>query len=372
MKKIFFLTTLILFCNLITVAQNKFFNVLECKNLNQENYILIFYKPDCPYCLHLRNDIDSSLLFQKVLQEKYSIVSIDVTTIEGQKLVAKYDVKSVPLLMSSSSKNSVIKIIKGYNSLNKIAQFLNLNFATNIDSKNTLGICGNGILESDEACDDGNLINGDGCESNCTITPTISICGNGILESGETCDDGNLINGDGCESNCTITPIISICGNGILESGETCDDGNLVNGDGCESNCAITPTTSICGNGILESGETCDDGNLVNGDGCESNCTLSILSYENYNDFFRNIVLSPMPFTNYFSVVFDSNRQTDFIISIYNGNGQLVKYQSISTINIGKTTINISELENLTSGIYFLKIENKDGNYSEVRKIVKM
>jgi cysteine-rich repeat protein len=337
MKKIFFLTTLILFCNLITVAQNKFFNVLECKNLNQENSILFFYKPDCPYCLHLRNDIDSSLLFQKVLQEKYSIVSIDVTTIEGQKLVAKYDVKSVPLLMSSSSKNSVVKIIKGYNSLNKIAQFLNLNFATNIDSKNTLGICGNGILES-----------------------------------GETCDDGNLVNGDGCESNCTITPVISICGNGILESGETCDDGNLVNGDGCESNCTITPIISICGNGILESGETCDDGNLVNGDGCESNCTLSILSYENYNEYLKNIILSPMPFTNYFSVVFDSNRQTDFIISIYNGNGQLVKYQSISTINIGKTTINISELENLTSGIYFLKIENKDGNYSEVRKIVKM
>lgn len=29
-------------------------------------------------------------------------------------------------------------------------------------------------------------------------------CGNGIIESGEQCDDGNLIDGDGCSSVCTI------------------------------------------------------------------------------------------------------------------------------------------------------------------------
>src|SRR5687768_5483170 len=27
-------------------------------------------------------------------------------------------------------------------------------------------------------------------------------CGNGILEPGEACDDGNLVDGDGCESSC--------------------------------------------------------------------------------------------------------------------------------------------------------------------------
>ena len=30
------------------------------------------------------------------------------------------------------------------------------------------------------------------------------VCGNGILESGEQCDDGNLINGDGCNNLCRI------------------------------------------------------------------------------------------------------------------------------------------------------------------------
>ena len=32
-----------------------------------------------------------------------------------------------------------------------------------------------------------------------------AICGNTVIESGEACDDGNLIDGDGCESNCQIT-----------------------------------------------------------------------------------------------------------------------------------------------------------------------
>ncbi len=34
--------------------------------------------------------------------------------------------------------------------------------------------------------------------------PTPPACGNGILETGETCDDGNLISDDGCDSFCVI------------------------------------------------------------------------------------------------------------------------------------------------------------------------
>jgi TonB family protein len=32
---------------------------------------------------------------------------------------------------------------------------------------------------------------------------TAAVCGNGVLETGETCDDGNLTNGDGCSKTCT-------------------------------------------------------------------------------------------------------------------------------------------------------------------------
>src|SRR5262245_49094113 len=69
------------------------------------------------------------------------------------------------------------------------------------------------------------------------------ICGDLLPDPGELCDDGNLIDGDGCDSNCTPTG----CGNGITTTGETCDDGNLIDADGCDSNC--TPTA--CGNAVV-------------------------------------------------------------------------------------------------------------------------
>ena len=123
-------------------------------------------------------------------------------------------------------------------------------------------ICGDGIRCGGEECDDGNLVDGDGCDANCTATR----CGNGIVSAGEQCDDGNLINGDGCDANCTPTA----CGNGITTCGEECDDGNLINGDGCDANCTVTR----CGNGIVTAGEECDDGNTNPADGCTNACTI--------------------------------------------------------------------------------------------------
>ncbi len=45
-------------------------------------------------------------------------------------------------------------------------------------------VCGDGIVEGDEACDDGNLVGGDGCEADCTLT---SGCGDGQYAPGEIC-----------------------------------------------------------------------------------------------------------------------------------------------------------------------------------------
>ena len=59
------------------------------------------------------------------------------------------------------------------------------------------------------------------------------MCGNGIVEAGEQCDDGNQANGDGCGDGCFLEQ----CGNGIVEAGEQCDDGNNRNGDGCTNIC---------------------------------------------------------------------------------------------------------------------------------------
>ena len=66
-----------------------------------------------------------------------------------------------------------------------------------------------------------------------------SFCGDGALQPGEQCDDGNDLEGDGCEPTCTLTP--PICGDGALDVGEACDDGNGLPGDGCEPDCTITP-----------------------------------------------------------------------------------------------------------------------------------
>jgi cysteine-rich repeat protein len=125
-------------------------------------------------------------------------------------------------------------------------------------------LCGNGILDEGEECDDGNRVDGDRCSSKCTLEP---FCGDGVLDPGEGCDDGNDINGDGCSSKCTVE---SYCGDGVLDPGEECDDGNNVDGDGCDSECTVEP---FCGDGVLDPGEECDDGNNENGDGCSAVCT---------------------------------------------------------------------------------------------------
>ncbi|HEU4727627.1 MAG TPA: DUF4215 domain-containing protein, partial [Kofleriaceae bacterium] len=110
---------------------------------------------------------------------------------------------------------------------------------------------------------------GDGCDSNCTVTA----CGNGVVTAGEACDDGNRVGGDGCENDCTLTP--RLCGNGRTDPGEACDDGNQADGDGCDSNCTVT----ACGNGVVTAGEACDDGNTSNWDGCDATCTPSAFTY---------------------------------------------------------------------------------------------
>lgn len=68
-------------------------------------------------------------------------------------------------------------------------------------------------------------------------------CGDGVLHPGEVCDDGNSINGDGCDNNCTATA----CGNGVMSAGEACDDGNANAFDGCSATCTIQSGATCSG-----------------------------------------------------------------------------------------------------------------------------
>jgi len=94
--------------------------------------------------------------------------------------------------------------------------------------------CGNGTVDADEECDDGNTIDGDGCDSNCTVTA----CGNGIVTTGEECDDGNTAAGDGCDEYCrreTAGPQNDYCANAIAVSdGATSFDTTDATTDGSE------------------------------------------------------------------------------------------------------------------------------------------
>src|SRR5439155_501294 len=83
-----------------------------------------------------------------------------------------------------------------------------------------------GAAECD-AGDDNSDVLPDHCRTDCTDPR----CGDGVVDSDEECDDGNQTDGDGCAADCTAEP--GVCGNRVVEDGEECDDGNQTDGDGC-------------------------------------------------------------------------------------------------------------------------------------------
>ena len=175
--------------------------------------------------------------------------------------------------------------------------------------------CGDGVVESDEVCDDGNEKNNDGCSGDCQIQdplfdcsepgePCVNtvVCGNGVLEGAELCDDNNVEAGDGCSAKCDTVEsgfvctrpgrpcvALSVCGNGLRERGEQCDDGeeSPESGDGCDENCQLEDgffcsvagqacVPLVCGDGNRTPNEECDDNQdpAVDGDGCSAACLV--------------------------------------------------------------------------------------------------
>ena len=121
--------------------------------------------------------------------------------------------------------------------------------------------CGDGVLDSGERCDDGNLADGDGCSALCDLES----CGDGVLNEGEECDDGNEIETDACTTVCRLAR----CGDAIVKEGEEeCDDGNGLSTDSCTNTCE----NARCGDGFIQPGELCDDGDLIDENFCTSTC----------------------------------------------------------------------------------------------------
>lgn len=126
-------------------------------------------------------------------------------------------------------------------------------------------------------CGDGTC---NGSETGVTCSVDCPVCGNGILETGETCDDGNLTTescGDGatdsdgpyCDSECSV----------VYAGAEACDDNNVVTeycGDGirqsvstCSSDCKTVHSAEACD----YTGAACGSG-IVHYDPVPSTCTF--------------------------------------------------------------------------------------------------
>jgi MYXO-CTERM domain-containing protein len=126
--------------------------------------------------------------------------------------------------------------------------------------------CGNGVLEPNEGCDDGNTTAGDGCDIACLIeigkacTASTS-CASGLCDGNIcACDqDSDCSKGEICNTIADPNACVPAgCGNGVLEADEGCDDGNTLPGDGCDASCA------------KELGEKCTDNTECGSGNCDS------------------------------------------------------------------------------------------------------
>ena len=90
------------------------------------------------------------------------------------------------------------------------------------------------------------------------------VCGDGIPEAAEECDDGNTVVTDECTNAC----LDAVCGDGVVGPDEECDDVNVIDTDACTNACRL----AVCGDSIVGPAEECDDGNTTDGDGCSADC----------------------------------------------------------------------------------------------------
>ena len=172
-------------------------------------------------------------------------------------------------------------------------------------SKCVARACGDGFAVGTEECDDGNTVDGDGCNKYCKREADYHCpdgggecikdkCGDGLVTGDETCDEGSENKTAGCD-NCQIQfgwecieegkpcTQTAVCGDGVLQGSEECDDNNTASNDGCSDKCIIEKdyacegmpsvcTSGICGDGIIQKGEECDDHGVTAGDGCSPVC----------------------------------------------------------------------------------------------------
>ena len=128
-------------------------------------------------------------------------------------------------------------------------------------------VCGNGVVEPGEDCDDSNTADGDCCSSMCLFEPAASPCDDSV-----SCTET-----DGCDG-------AGVCG-GTANDG-LCEDLNICTDDSCDAllDCQFAPNTVACDDGVsctgndscssgacagVPSEDLCNDLNLCTTDSCD-------------------------------------------------------------------------------------------------------
>jgi cysteine-rich repeat protein len=160
---------------------------------------------------------------------------------------------------------------------------------TGDETEERFALCGNGVLDVHEQCDDGNRADNDACLSSCLL----ATCGDEfVLVGSEECDGRNLNAATGnfnepftcgtlgraagmlaCTADCRFD--VSGCGPAFTPTPSVTPTPT--------GQATLTPTTTatptptrnpMCGNMTVEPGETCDDGNEEENDPCPNDCTI--------------------------------------------------------------------------------------------------
>src|SRR5439155_1556779 len=111
--------------------------------------------------------------------------------------------------------------------------------------------CGNGVVEAAEACDDGNLANGDCCSSACTIEAAGTVCraAAGACDVQETCTGSSATCPADAKSTAVCRPSAGICD--VVEScdgvGNNCPaDGFVASGTTCRAAAGVCDVAEKC------------------------------------------------------------------------------------------------------------------------------
>ena len=343
MKRIFF--TAILFL-ILTI------------NSQANNSVIIFYKNDCPYCMEMRESLNNDAEFRKYMNQNFVVTLVDIQSKEGSAIAELYNVRAVPTILKYDEASGKTSVLKGFGSIKRLSGFLNSGVAPAVTAtvKSQLSTCGNGEIEGDEQCDDGNMVDTDGCNNSCKIIER-SYCGNGEIEGDEQCDDGNALDNDGCnklceveqgwlcEGNPSLCTTISepLCGNGSIEGDEQCDDGNAHDNDGCNKLCEVEQGWLCKGNPSL----------------CESIVGISERKTISNSSLTRPVY--PNPFTKNITISLFLTGAYDIDIFVIDVNGKITNQFVINGLQAGNNNINL-DLSDLLPGNYILSLKNKDNS----------